>query len=95
MHFILDRAIENPDHAICDRLIQQTLDNSAQFLGVRSDAANISRLVYSSSEGDRALGINALSIAETVPEPSSMAATIVAGLGLLAVKIKRRSLLVK
>jgi len=28
------------------------LDNSAQFLGVRSDAANISRLVYSSSEGD-------------------------------------------
>ncbi|MEG3991503.1 PEP-CTERM sorting domain-containing protein [Microcoleus sp. S28C3] len=71
------------------------LDNSAQFLGVRSDAANISRLVYSSSEGDRALGINALSIAEAVPEPSSMAATIVAGLGLLAVKIKRRSLLVK
>lgn len=71
------------------------LDNSAQFLGVRSDAANISRLVYSSSEGDRALGINSLSIAEAVPEPSSIAATIVAGLGLLAVKIKRRSLLVK
>ncbi|MBD0342523.1 MAG: PEP-CTERM sorting domain-containing protein, partial [Microcoleus sp. Co-bin12] len=71
------------------------LDNSAQFLGVRSDAANISRLVYSSSEGSRALGINALSIAEAVPEPSNMAAMIVAGLGLLAVKIKRRSLLVK
>lgn len=71
------------------------LDNSAQFLGVRSDVANISRLVYSSSEGDRALGINSLSIAEAVPEPSNIAATIFAGLGLLAVKIKRRSLLVK
>ena len=71
------------------------LDNSAQFLGVRSDAANISRLVYSSSEGDSALGINALSIAEAVPEPSNIAAMIVAGLGFLAVKIKRRSLLVK
>jgi|GEM_PF-718100 len=74
------------------------LDNSAQFLGVRSDAANISRLVYSSLDGDslrdsfasRALGINSLSIAEAVPEPSSIAATIVAGLGLLAVKIKKR-----
>jgi hypothetical protein len=41
------------------------------------------------------LGINALSIAEAVPEPSNMAAMIVAGLGLLAVKIKRRSLFVK
>jgi len=71
------------------------LDNSAQFVGVRSDAANISRLVYTSSEGSRALGINALSIAEAVPEPSNMAAMIVAGLGLLVVKIKRRSLLVK
>jgi hypothetical protein len=56
------------------------LDNSAQFLGVRSDAANISRLVYSSPEGSRALGINALSIAETVPEPSNIAALAVAGL---------------
>ena len=73
----------------------EALDNSAQFLGVRSDAANISRLVFSSSEGDSALGINALSIAEAVPEPSNIAAMIVAGLGLLALKIKRRSLLVK
>jgi len=53
------------------------LDNSPQFLGVRSDVANISRLVYSSFEGDRALGINALSIAETVPEPSNIAALAV------------------
>jgi hypothetical protein len=73
----------------------EALDNSAQFLGVRSDAANISRLVFSSSEGSRALGINSLSIAEAVPEPSNIAAMIVAGLGLLVVKIKRRSLLVK
>ncbi|MEG4072751.1 PEP-CTERM sorting domain-containing protein [Microcoleus sp. Pol14C2] len=71
------------------------LDNSAPFLGVRSDAANISQIVYSSSEGSRALGINSLSIAEAVPEPSNIAAMIVAGLGLLVVKIKRRSLLVK
>ena len=66
------------------------LDNSAQFLGVRSDTANISRLVYSSSEGDRALGINALSIAEAVPEPSNIAALAVAGLGLFVFKIKKR-----
>jgi hypothetical protein len=66
------------------------LDNSAQFLGVRSDAANISRLVYSSSEGDRALGINALSIAERVPEPSNIAALAVAGLRLFVFKIKKR-----
>ncbi len=66
------------------------LDNSAQFLGVRSDAANISRLVYSSSEGDRAFGINALSIAEAVPEPSNIFALAVAGLGLFAFKIKQR-----
>jgi hypothetical protein len=71
------------------------LDNSAQFLGVRSDAANISRLVYSSSENDRGLAINALSIAEAVPEPSSIVATIAAGLGLFVFKIKRRSSLFK
>ncbi|MEG4803072.1 hypothetical protein QUB63_24665 [Microcoleus sp. ARI1-B5] len=70
------------------------LDNSAQFLGVRSDVANISRLVYSSSEGNRALGINALSIAEAVPEPSNIAATAVAGAGLalFVFKLKRSSL---
>ena len=74
------------------------LDNSAQFLGIRSDVANISRLVYSSSEGDslrdsfasRALGINALSIAEAVPEASNMAALAVAGLGLFSFKMKQR-----
>ena len=38
------------------------LDNSAVFLGVLSDAPNISRLVLSSSEPERALGINPLSL---------------------------------
>ncbi|MEG4147480.1 PEP-CTERM sorting domain-containing protein [Microcoleus sp. Pol12B5] len=41
------------------------------------------------------MAINSLSIAEPVAEPSSISAMIVAGLGLLVVKIKRRSLLIK
>lgn len=47
------------------------LDNSALFLGVSSDTADISKLVYSSSISDRALGINTISLA-TVPEPDSV-----------------------
>lgn len=49
------------------------LDNSALFLGVRSDTANISRLVFSTSVPDRAIAINTLSIATVsadVPEPT-------------------------
>lgn len=56
------------------------LDNSALFLGVLSDTPNISRLVFSSSEPERAFGINTLSLAAVpaaVPEPTST-------LGLLA-----------
>lgn len=45
------------------------LDNSALFLGVSSDTPNISRLVFSTSEPNRAIGINTLSIA-SVPEPT-------------------------
>jgi hypothetical protein len=48
------------------------LDNSAQFIGIQSDIANISSLIFSSSEPNRAIGLNALSIATTpasVPEP--------------------------
>ncbi|MEG4029576.1 MULTISPECIES: PEP-CTERM sorting domain-containing protein [unclassified Microcoleus] len=41
------------------------------------------------------MAINSFMIAQAVPEPRSIAAMIVAGLGLFAVKIKRRSLLVK
>lgn len=39
-----------------------TLDNSAVLLGVLSDKENITRLEFSSSEPDRAIGINTLSI---------------------------------
>jgi hypothetical protein len=45
-----------------------TRDNSAIFLGVSSDTANISRLVFSTSIADAAIGINQLSIL-AVPEP--------------------------
>ncbi|MBP5976820.1 hypothetical protein HW132_29875 [Brasilonema sp. CT11] len=45
------------------------LDNSAIFLGVSSDIPNIKRLVFSSSEPNRALGINSLSVA-VVSEPT-------------------------
>lgn len=71
----------------------EALDNSAQFLGIHSDTANISRLVFSTSVDDRAFGINTLSIkAEPVPEPSSSVATMIgaAWFGLFAIKRKRR-----
>jgi hypothetical protein len=45
-----------------------TRDNSAIFLGVSSDTANISRLVFSTSVPNVAIGINQLSIL-AVPEP--------------------------
>ncbi|MGB3401483.1 MAG: PEP-CTERM sorting domain-containing protein [Microcoleaceae cyanobacterium] len=60
------------------------LDNSAVFLGIQSDTANISRLVFSSSEDNRAIGINTLSIA-SVPEPTSILAlfsVVTFGIGL-------------
>jgi hypothetical protein len=57
------------------------LDNSALFLGIRSDTANISRLVFSSSIPNRAFGINALSIdTPSVPEPSGVIALSLVGL---------------
>lgn len=48
------------------------LDNSAIFLGITNDTANISRLVFYSSVPNRAVGINSLSIVanRSVPEPS-------------------------
>jgi hypothetical protein len=46
------------------------LDNSAVFLGVSSDTANISRLVFSTSVPNRAIAINTISI-KTVPEQTS------------------------
>lgn len=55
------------------------LDNSAQFLGVSSDVANISKIVYSSDKNNRAFGINALSIAQPVPEPFTIFGTLIGG----------------
>lgn len=68
------------------------LDNSAQFLGVSSDVANISRIVYSTSETNRALGINALSIAQLVPEPLTIFGTIIGGTAAWQMKRKLKSI---
>lgn len=72
----------------------QLLDNSAQFLGISSDSANISKLVFSTSVEERAFGINALSIeAKPVPEPTSSIVTTTLGLAWFALlAIKRKSL---
>ena len=52
------------------------LDNSAVFLGVVSEEANISRLVYSSSVDNRAIGLNAIDIDSNgdlaIPESTSI-----------------------
>jgi hypothetical protein len=48
-----------------------TRDNSAIFLGVSSATANISRIVYSTSVANAAIGINQVSIL-SVPEPSTL-----------------------
>lgn len=65
------------------------LDNSAAFLGILSDEPNIKRVIYSSSEPDRALGINTLSLNTVpVPEPSSLVALGILGLGAFAVKLR-------
>ena len=68
------------------------LDNSAQFLGISSDTANISRLVYSSSESNRAFGINALSISQPVPEPLTIFGTIIGGAAAWKMKKKLKSI---
>lgn len=54
------------------------VDNSALFLGVKSDTPNISKLVFSTSVNNRAIGINTLSIS-TVPEPTSVLSLLVLG----------------
>lgn len=49
------------------------LDNSALFLGVTSEEADIARLVYSSSAPNRAIGINTVSLSTTTTlEPSAL-----------------------
>ena len=65
------------------------LDNSAVFLGVSSDTANIKQLVFNTSVANGAFGINTLSIvAVDVPEPSSLLTLSLLGLGILGVKKK-------
>jgi hypothetical protein len=68
-----------------DAVSSLALDNSAVFLGVRSDIANIKRLVFSSSVSNRPFGINQLSIT-AVPEPSFTFGLIALG----AVTLKRK-----
>jgi hypothetical protein len=46
---------------------------SALFLGVKSDTANIARLIFSTLENNRAFALNKLRLT-TVPEPSSAGA---------------------
>ncbi len=64
------------------------LDNSALFLGVRSDSANISRLVFSSSFPQQGLAINQVSII-AVPEASSTLAILVFGVSSVIWKLRR------
>jgi hypothetical protein len=71
------------------------LDNSALFLGVRSETPNISRVVYSTSVTNRAIAINALSLSSasasvSVPEPSFVLGFLLVGaLGIRSVKAKK------
>jgi PEP-CTERM motif len=64
-------------------------DNSAVFLGISSDTANISRLVFRTSEANVPFGINALSFV-TVPEPGSTFALLAIALG-AGLALKRKS----
>lgn len=66
------------------------IDNSATFLGVSSESANISRIILSSSEPNRAFGINVVSINRMgIPEPGNLVALSLFGIGVLASKKKR------
>ncbi|MGI2903134.1 hypothetical protein [Tolypothrix sp. VBCCA 56010] len=71
-----------------DAVSSLALDNSAVFLGVSSDIANIKRLVFSSSVSNRPFGINKLSFA-AVPEPSFTFGLIAFG-AFGAVTLKRK-----
>ncbi|MDZ8225637.1 hypothetical protein [Nostoc sp. ChiVER01] len=66
-----------------------TLDNSALFLGIRSETANISRLVFSTSELNRALAINRVSIIG-VPEPNYTVAILAFGVSGAILRVRQR-----
>ena len=53
-------------------------DNSAVFLGVQSDTANIKSLVFKTSSPERGLGINTVNIT-TVNEPNSGSSLLIIG----------------
>ncbi|MGK7894007.1 MAG: hypothetical protein AB4372_10380 [Xenococcus sp. (in: cyanobacteria)] len=62
------------------------VDNSAVFLGVVSEEANVSRLVYSSSVPNRAIGINTVSIRSnhtTIPEPATIFSLLIVAVTVL------------
>lgn len=65
------------------------LDNSALFLGFRSDSPNISRLVFSSSFPQQGLAINSISIL-AVPEASFNLAMLAFGVFSVLCKLPRR-----
>jgi hypothetical protein len=64
------------------------LDNSALFLGVRSDEANISRLVFSSSFPQQGLAINQVSIIG-VPEPTYTLTILIFGVSGGVLKLRK------
>lgn len=67
------------------------LDNSAVFLGIRSDTANISRLVFSSSTPQFGLAINRLSLVVPVSEPTYTLAILVFGVSGAVLKLRQRT----
>ena len=64
------------------------LDNSAVFLGVQSDQPNITKLVYSSSSSNRAIGINQVSL-HKVPEPTPILGCLILGISGISGRLKR------
>ena len=69
------------------------LDNSAAFLGVISDTPNIARLVFRSSEPNRAIALNNLSLLSSVPvpEPSAQGMILILGIGGATVFLSKKS----
>jgi hypothetical protein len=66
------------------------LDNSAVFLGIRSDTPNISRLVFSSSDPQYGLAINQVSII-AVSEPAYILAILAFGVSGTVLKLRQHT----
>ncbi len=67
------------------------LDNSAAFLGIESNTADISRIVFSSSTPQFGLAINQLSILTQVPEPTYTLAILAFGVSGAVLKLRKRT----